>query len=194
MIPKKRKEADTAHEGDAAFPCDLIIPRCIMKHRILALIIAVVMLTACFPTVTVDRPADGSAPGIRVSAGTSAEAAKPKPKKVKITGSKYVAKGKKITIEVTGPDGATSSFTGRTDDEFLYDAIGDIDGVTIDGYDSDWGYYITTVNGIEANYDTDGAYWSLYVNGEYGQNGVSTQPVTEGDVYGFVYEVYEAAE
>ena len=85
MIPKKRKEADTAHEGDAAFPCDLIIPRCIMKHRILALIIAVVMLTACFPTVTVDRPADGSAPGIRVSAGTSAEAAKPKPKKVKIT-------------------------------------------------------------------------------------------------------------
>ena len=104
------------------------------------------------------------------------------------------AKGKKITIEVTGPDGTTSSFTGRTDDEFLYDAIGDIDGVTIDGYDSDWGYYITTVNGIEANYDTDGAYWSLYVNGEYGQNGVSTQPVTEGDVYGFVYEVYQAAE
>ncbi len=104
------------------------------------------------------------------------------------------AKGKKITIEVTGPDGATSSFTGRTDDEFLYDAIGDIDGVTIDGYDSDWGYYITTVNGIEANYDTDGAYWSLYVNGEYGQNGVSTQPVTEGDVYGFVYEVYQTAE
>ncbi len=107
MIPKKRKEADTAHEGDAAFPCDLIIPRCIMKHRILALIITVVMLTACFPTVTVDRPVDGSAPGIRVSAGTSAEAAKPKPKKVKITGSKYVAKGKKITLKATvTPDGA----------------------------------------------------------------------------------------
>ena len=78
-----------------------------MKHRILALIIAVVMLTACFPTVTVDRPADGSAPGIRVSAGTSAEAAKPKPKKVKITGSKYVAKGKKITLKATvTPEGA----------------------------------------------------------------------------------------
>ena len=102
------------------------------------------------------------------------------------------AKGKKITVEVTDPNGATSTFTGKTEAEFLYDAIGDIKGLTIDGYDSDWGFYVTTVNGIEANYDTDGAYWSLYVNGEYGMNGVTTQPVTEGDTYSFVYEVYQA--
>ena len=102
------------------------------------------------------------------------------------------AKGKKITVEVTGPDGTTNTFTGRTEAEFLYDALNDIDGVTIDGYDSDWGYYITTVNGVVADYDTDGAYWSLYVNGEYGMLGVSEQPVTEGDTYGFVYEVYTA--
>ena len=102
------------------------------------------------------------------------------------------AKGKKITSEVTGPDGATSSYSGKTDDETLYDAISDINGVTIDGYESDWGYYITTVNGVTADYDADGAYWSLYVNGEYGQYGVSEQPITEGDVYSFVYEVYAA--
>jgi hypothetical protein len=104
------------------------------------------------------------------------------------------AKGKKITIEVTGPDGATSSFEGKTTDEFLFDAIDDVEGVTIDGYDSDWGYYITAVNGIEANYDTDGAYWSIYVNENYGEFGISQQPVTEGDVYSFVYTVDQAAE
>lgn len=98
-----------------------------------------------------------------------------------------------ITIEVTGPDGETATFTGSTDDEFLFDAISDIEGVTIDGYESDWGFYITTVNDIVADYDTDGAYWSIYVNGAYGENGVSTQPITAGDVYSFVYEKYTAA-
>ncbi len=102
------------------------------------------------------------------------------------------AKGTKITVEVTGPDGSTSSYSGKTDDEYLYDALSDIKGITIDGYDAEWGYYITTINGIEANYDTDGAYWSLYVNGGYGEYGVSDQPVNEGDVYSFVYEVYQA--
>lgn len=110
------------------------------------------------------------------------------------TGDADAEKTAAITIEVKDADGNTTSFAGTTDDEFLFDAISDIDGVTIDGYESEWGYYITTVNGITADYDTDGAYWSIYVNGEYGQNGVSSQPITDGDVYSFVYEVYTAPE
>lgn len=111
---------------------------------------------------------------------------------VSIAGCGKAEKKPQITIEVTDPSGNTSSFTGVTDAEFLHGAIDDIDGVTIDGYDSDWGYYITTVNGIEANYDTDGAYWSIYVNGGYGENGIDTQPIADGDTYAFVYEVYQA--
>ena len=54
--------------------------------------------------------------------------------------------------------------------------------------DSEYGKYIHTVNGLRADYDTDGAYWALYVNGEYGQYGADTQPVTDGDTYTWVYE------
>lgn len=102
--------------------------------------------------------------------------------------------GASITIEVTDAEGNTSSYTGTTDAENLLDAIADIDGVTVDGYTSDWGYYVTTVNDVVADYDADGAYWSIYVNGEYGQYGVDTQPIADGDTYALIYEVYSAVE
>lgn len=97
-----------------------------------------------------------------------------------------------ITVEVKDANGDVSTYTGKTNAENLHDAIADVDGVTLDGYDSDYGYYVTTVNGITADYETDGAYWSIYVNGEYGQYGVDEQPVADGDTYTFAYEVYVA--
>ena len=97
-----------------------------------------------------------------------------------------------ITVEVKDADGNVSAYTGKTDAENLYDAIADVDGVTLDGYESDYGFYITAVNGITADFETDGAYWSIYVNGEYGAYGVESQPVADGDTYTFAYEVYVA--
>lgn len=97
-----------------------------------------------------------------------------------------------ITVEVKDADGNVSAYTGKTDAENLYDAIADVEGVTLDGYESDYGFYITAVNGITADFETDGAYWSIYVNGEYGAYGVESQPVADGDTYTFAYEVYVA--
>ena len=65
-------------------------------------------------------------------------------------------------------------------------------GFTYEGTDSEYGIYITTINGIKADYDADGAYWSIYVNGEYGQFGADQQPVNDGDAFKFAYEVYQA--
>ena len=42
----------------------------------------------------------------------------------------------------------------------------------IEGEDSEYGLYVKTVNGITADYDTDGHYWAFYVDGEYAQTGV----------------------
>ena len=95
-----------------------------------------------------------------------------------------------ITVEVKDADGNVSSYTGKTDAEVLSEAIADIDGVTLEGYDSDYGFFITAVNGIEA--DEEGAYWAVYVNGEYGMYGIDTQPVADGDTYTLAYEVYVA--
>ena len=98
----------------------------------------------------------------------------------------------KITVEVVNDQGETKSYQSSTDAEVLYDALLEIDGLTLDGYESDYGYYITGVNGLVADFDADGAYWSLYVNGEYGSYGVENQPVADGDTYRLAYEVYVA--
>lgn len=99
---------------------------------------------------------------------------------------------KKFTVEVVDDQGESTSYESATDQEMLYDALLEIDGLTIDGYESDYGFYITAVNGLTADYEKDGAYWSIYVNGEYGSYGVESQPVTDGDSYRLVYEVYTA--
>ncbi|MCR4904052.1 MAG: DUF4430 domain-containing protein [Butyrivibrio sp.] len=108
---------------------------------------------------------------------------------------KAVEGTKAYTVSVTDAEGETVSYSGMTDAEFLSDLMdelveeGDFSYV---GDAGEYGLYITTINGLEANYDTDGAYWSIYVNGEYGQYGADSQPVTDGDEYSFVYEVYVA--
>ena len=45
-----------------------------------------------------------------------------------------------------------------------------------------------TVNGITADYDTDGHYWAFYVGGEYAQTGVDATQVTAGASYAFKVE------
>ena len=100
---------------------------------------------------------------------------------------------KSITVEVQDADGKVSTYEAKTDAENLYDAIvEDVSEVTLDGYESDYGFYVTAVNGIVADYETDGAYWSIYVNGVSGSYGIESQPVTDGDTYKFAYEVYVA--
>ena len=51
-----------------------------------------------------------------------------------------------------------------------------------------YGIMISTINGETADYATDGAYWALYVNGEYGMYGADSQPVADGDKYTWTYE------
>ena len=48
--------------------------------------------------------------------------------------------------------------------------------------------YVKSVNGMSADYEADGYYWSLYVDGEYATTGVDTTPVTDGGSYAFVRE------
>ena len=100
---------------------------------------------------------------------------------------------KAYTVEVIDDTGASTVYEGTTDAEYLSELMDELaaaEDFSYDGYDSDYGLYITTVNGLLADYDTDGAYWSIYVNGEYGMYGADSQVVTDGDTFSFVYEVY----
>ena len=90
-----------------------------------------------------------------------------------------------ITVECTADD-KTVTFTIHTDAEYLRAAL-EGNGL-IAGDESEFGMYVKSVNGMSADYEADGYYWSLYVDGEYATTGVDTTPVTDGGSYAFVRE------
>ena len=53
------------------------------------------------------------------------------------------------------------------------------------GEEGPYGLYIKEVAGIPLDWDTDGKYWAVYVDGEYALSGVDSMAVTEGAVYTF---------
>jgi hypothetical protein len=105
-------------------------------------------------------------------------------------GAKPTAGGKHITLEVVNSEGSATDYTLDTDAEFLRQAMDELGdkGFSYEGADSEYGIMISTINGETADYATDGAYWSLYVNDDYGMYGADSQPVTDGDKYTWKYE------
>ena len=99
---------------------------------------------------------------------------------------------KSIVVEVTGSSGTTEEYKLSTDAAYLRIAMDELvaqgTGFSYDGTDGEYGIMIEYINGERASYTEDNAYWALYVNGEYGQNGCDTQPVADGDVYAWKYE------
>ncbi|MBR6452127.1 MAG: DUF4430 domain-containing protein [Lachnospiraceae bacterium] len=99
---------------------------------------------------------------------------------------------KNIVVEAIGSNGATEEYKLSTDAAYLRIAMDELvasdSGFSYDGTDGEFGIMIEYINGERASYTEDGAYWALYVNGEYGQNGCDTQPVADGDVYTWKYE------
>ena len=75
----------------------------------------------------------------------------------------------------------------KTDAEYLRQAMEEADGLTFSGAESEYGMMVDTVNGERADYSLDGAYWSFYVNGEYCNYGIDTQPVLDGDAFAITY-------
>jgi len=98
---------------------------------------------------------------------------------------------KAYTVEVVDNNGDKKSYQGKTDAEYLSGLMDELTAegdFSYEGTQSDYGLYITTINGVTADYDKDKAYWSIYVNGEVGQYGADSQPVADGDDFQFVYE------
>ncbi len=58
----------------------------------------------------------------------------------------------------------------------------------VEGSESEYGLYITAINGIVADYDTDGTYWAFYIDGEYASVGADACDIDESKVYEFKIE------
>lgn len=102
-------------------------------------------------------------------------------------GAKPVAGSKSITIEVVDDRQDTTAYQLQTEVEFLRQAMEEAEGLSFSGMESEYGMMVDTVNGLTADYNTDGAYWSFYVNGDYCNYGIDSQPVLDGDIFSICY-------
>ncbi len=91
-----------------------------------------------------------------------------------------------FTFEVVDKDGKTSTFQISTNRKYVGEALED--EKLLEGEEGPYGLYVKTVNGQTLDYDTDGMYWSFYVNGEYGLTGVDVTEIVPGTVYCFKAE------
>lgn len=93
---------------------------------------------------------------------------------------------KEFEFTIVDKDGNETKLEIHTDKETVGEALQELG--LIDGEEGEYGLYVKSVNGISADYDTDGVYWAFYVNGEYAQNSVDLTPVAEGESYSFRVE------
>ena len=88
---------------------------------------------------------------------------------------------KEFSLTVRDLDGNETKFLIHTDCETVGDALLALE--LISGEDGAYGLYVKTVNGITADFDTDGHYWAFYENDTYAASGVDTTKITEGTEY-----------
>ncbi len=108
-----------------------------------------------------------------------------------VFGPKGVSGDKTLTIEVTDDAGTTTTYTVDTDAEYLRQALEETEGLSVEGTESEYGLMVDTVNGLTADYSTNGAYWAFYVDDAYCEYGIDTQPVEDGQTYQIVYTLAE---
>lgn len=80
-------------------------------------------------------------------------------------------------------DGTEINFTINTDKTLLSDAL--LEHKLIEGPVESYGIYVKKVNGITQDYNKDGTYWSLLIDGEYAMAGADFTDITPGVRYTF---------
>ena len=95
---------------------------------------------------------------------------------------------KNITVDVVYENGVTDHYQLTTEEQFLLEALKTIPNFTIEGTTSkEFGLMVTKINGKRADYQKDGAYWALLLDGEPCSYGVSQQAIKDGERYTFQY-------
>ncbi len=95
---------------------------------------------------------------------------------------------KEIVLDVVYQDLSVDSYQIRTDGLYLEQALEDAEGLTVEGSRTQqFGLMITSVNGVEADYQKNQAYWSVELDGVPCNYGVSQQPIRDGQHYRLVY-------
>ena len=94
---------------------------------------------------------------------------------------------KAFTVTVVHKDGSEKEFSYRSDEEYLGPVL--LAEGLVEGQMQQYGLYIEVVDGQRADWDEDGAYWSVYVGQEPAVSGADQIPLTDGGEYRLVYTV-----
>ena len=92
---------------------------------------------------------------------------------------------KAYTVAVVHKDGAEKIFEYRTDAEFLDDAL--LAEGLIAGEEGPYGLTVITVDGEDAVWDSDNAYWAIWIGEEMATTGISEIPVYDGSSFRLEY-------
>lgn len=90
-----------------------------------------------------------------------------------------------FTFEIIDANNDITKYVVHTDEKTIGAALLKIG--LIEGDESDFGLYVKVVNGIKADYNTNKAYWSLCIDGEYAMTGADSTDIEEDKIYAFVY-------
>ena len=140
--------------------------------KIVALMLVLVMALSVCACAGVETNGDNT--------GDNGDAAAPQDSVV--ADGDVIGEGKTaFTVEVVQLDGTSITFTVNTDKETVGEALLELGVVA--GDTTEYGLYVTTVNGVTLDYNTDGAYWAFYINGEYASTGVDATNIEAGASY-----------
>ena len=92
---------------------------------------------------------------------------------------------KEYAVTVIHSEGAQQVFLLHTDAEYLDDAL--LAEGLIAGEEGPYGLTVITVDGEDAVWDTDNAYWAIYIGDEASTVGISEIPVYDGSSFTLEY-------
>jgi len=162
-----------------------------MKNKVLR-ILSVFLAFIIVAAMTMAMASCGTTSGTEAGKQTEAAAVDTEGAAVPDTGSAVTAApsdeaavSKTITVDVVDNNGETTTFTLETKTDFLEDAL--VEAELVEGEETDFGLYITTVNGLKADYNADGSWWAIYQDGEMLMVGAGDTVISDGDHYELVY-------
>lgn len=94
---------------------------------------------------------------------------------------------KTITVTVVHKDGTSKDFTYKTQEEYLGPVL-QSEGL-VEGENSDYGLFITAVDGETADYNVDQSWWMLCVGEESATTGADAVAIEDGGVYKLIYTI-----
>ena len=143
---------------------------------LLALLLSVTMLAGCAPDLT--KPFLGL-----LSPDTSGEAVH---SEALYTEDTELGEGATTVLLRVTAEELSVLFTIHTDKTILGDALTEVG--LVEGEAGAYGLYVKRVNGILADYDVDGSWWCLYIDGAMAMSGVDATEIALGSTYEFKKE------